>query len=225
MCKGSLKVKFSKLVFGVSALIFSTSAQSALLVMAFSGHVTDSTDSVSGQLKIDTALFDGFSTVINIDPINNITSLEYAGFPKDNIRFTSFAVNGSDYALPAYPTNFSTDGETLKTEIPISIYTTDDYMVINDRSESTSIGLTLQGFDFLNAVDNIKSVSSELLIGQGGGSYSNIISGAGTFFPVVERTLFTIDHIEISEVPIPAAVWLFGSGLIGLVGLARRKKV
>ena len=26
-------------------------------------------------------------------------------------------------------------------------------------------------------------------------------------------------------VPIPAAVWLFGSGLIGLVGLARRKKV
>ena len=27
-----------------------------------------------------------------------------------------------------------------------------------------------------------------------------------------------------SPVPVPAAVWLFGSGLIGLVGLARRKK-
>jgi len=27
----------------------------------------------------------------------------------------------------------------------------------------------------------------------------------------------------VSAVPIPAAVWLFGSGLIGLVGLARRK--
>lgn len=27
-----------------------------------------------------------------------------------------------------------------------------------------------------------------------------------------------------SVIPIPAAVWLFGSGLIGLVGLARRKK-
>ncbi|MGB5396709.1 MAG: VPLPA-CTERM sorting domain-containing protein [Gammaproteobacteria bacterium] len=25
--------------------------------------------------------------------------------------------------------------------------------------------------------------------------------------------------------PVPAAVWLFGSGLMGLVGLARRKKV
>lgn len=28
-----------------------------------------------------------------------------------------------------------------------------------------------------------------------------------------------------SAVPVPAAVWLFGSGLLGLVGMARRKKV
>jgi len=29
---------------------------------------------------------------------------------------------------------------------------------------------------------------------------------------------------EVSAVPVPAAVWLFGSGLVGLIGLARRKK-
>ena len=29
---------------------------------------------------------------------------------------------------------------------------------------------------------------------------------------------------DVPEVPIPAAVWLFGSGLLGLVGVARRKK-
>lgn len=29
---------------------------------------------------------------------------------------------------------------------------------------------------------------------------------------------------EVSAVPVPAAAWLFGSGLIGLVGLARRNK-
>lgn len=29
--------------------------------------------------------------------------------------------------------------------------------------------------------------------------------------------------IEVSQVPLPAALWLFGSGLLGLVGLARRK--
>lgn len=30
--------------------------------------------------------------------------------------------------------------------------------------------------------------------------------------------------LSVSSVPVPAAVWLFGSGLIGLIGLARRKK-
>ena len=30
--------------------------------------------------------------------------------------------------------------------------------------------------------------------------------------------------VTASAVPIPAAVWLFGSGLLGLVGIARRKK-
>ena len=29
---------------------------------------------------------------------------------------------------------------------------------------------------------------------------------------------------DISAVPVPAAVWLFGSGLIGLISIASRKK-
>ena len=33
------------------------------------------------------------------------------------------------------------------------------------------------------------------------------------------------DVAELSSVPIPSAVWLFGSGLIGLLGLAKRKKI
>jgi len=31
-----------------------------------------------------------------------------------------------------------------------------------------------------------------------------------------------ISSVEISQVPVPAALWLFGSGLIGLVGVMRR---
>jgi hypothetical protein len=34
---------------------------------------------------------------------------------------------------------------------------------------------------------------------------------------------FYIRNASTTEVPVPAAVWLFGSGLIGLAGLARRK--
>ena len=31
--------------------------------------------------------------------------------------------------------------------------------------------------------------------------------------------------VSLSTIPVPAAVWLFGSGLLGLVGITRRKKV
>jgi hypothetical protein len=30
-------------------------------------------------------------------------------------------------------------------------------------------------------------------------------------------------ELFVSQVPLPAAAWLFGSGLIGLIGFARRK--
>jgi len=46
------------------------------------------------------------------------------------------------------------------------------------------------------------------------------VAGAG--FTTVAYTLHLEGHI--SNVPVPAAVWLFGSGLLGLVGVARRKK-
>jgi hypothetical protein len=37
-------------------------------------------------------------------------------------------------------------------------------------------------------------------------------------------TSLHVDAVNIDAVPVPAAVWLFGSGLLGLVGVARRRK-
>lgn len=40
------------------------------------------------------------------------------------------------------------------------------------------------------------------------------------------QDIFSLSHSAgYSAVPIPAAVWLFGSGLLGLVGIARRKPI
>ncbi len=36
---------------------------------------------------------------------------------------------------------------------------------------------------------------------------------------------FMLDRVSVAAVPIPAAVWLFGSGLLGLIGIARKKKL
>ncbi|MDX2458330.1 MAG: VPLPA-CTERM sorting domain-containing protein, partial [Gammaproteobacteria bacterium] len=50
--------------------------------------------------------------------------------------------------------------------------------------------------------------TSVKLIGGGGSNQQN----------------YSLDDMVYSAVPVPAAVWLFGSGLLGLVGIARRKK-
>lgn len=34
----------------------------------------------------------------------------------------------------------------------------------------------------------------------------------------------TVTNVDTGQVPVPAAVWLFGSGLLGLVGVSRRRK-
>jgi len=39
-----------------------------------------------------------------------------------------------------------------------------------------------------------------------------------------EQGLFA-ELIMVISLPVPAAVWLFGSGLLGLVGISRRKKI
>lgn len=40
--------------------------------------------------------------------------------------------------------------------------------------------------------------------------------------PTVSAELW-VDNVNVPAVPIPAAVWLFGSGLLSLIGVARRK--
>ncbi|HWS02457.1 MAG TPA: VPLPA-CTERM sorting domain-containing protein, partial [Gammaproteobacteria bacterium] len=45
----------------------------------------------------------------------------------------------------------------------------------------------------------------------GGDIYEVTFSGGQTF------------EIDVAVVPVPAAAWLFGTGLVGLIGVARRK--
>lgn len=48
--------------------------------------------------------------------------------------------------------------------------------------------------------------------------------GFNVNFDIGSGNSLTVLSVDSTVVPIPAAVWLFGSGLIGLVGVARRKK-
>jgi hypothetical protein len=65
--------------------------------------------------------------------------------------------------------------------------------------------------------------------------YVFAISGVGMINKITMLNFWpgngSISHVEImgapgvSEIPVPAAVWLFGTALIGFAGMARRRKV
>ena len=62
------------------------------------------------------------------------------------------------------------------------------------------------------------SDEADLVSGIGGNRYG--------WFDYNEFDVPAFDNtsMSVNAVPVPAAVWLFGPGLIGLIGIARRKK-
>ena len=65
-------------------------------------------------------------------------------------------------------------------------------------------------------------------VGAGSSSLNLSESALWTFAdifgsPYGDQVVFESAMVNVSAVPVPAAVWLFGSGLIGLAGLARRR--
>jgi hypothetical protein len=86
---------------------------------------------------------------------------------------------------------------------------------INSTDINTVIDITLN----TDALDAINQASGLFALG---GTLSSISGGldqvvfSSTSEPGLTREL------QLTTVPVPAAVWLFGSGLIGLIGVARR---
>ena len=78
----------------------------------------------------------------------------------------------------------------------------------------------------------VSNIDPEFPIGPTGGVFSTFVGFSRLQLDIQRIELIhvtgdwlAIDNVTYSTVvPIPSAVWLFGSGLIGLIGIARRKK-
>jgi len=129
----------------------------------------------------------------------------------------SFSFNGSGGT-------FAMDGGTLSTTftyLPVS-----GTMV--DNGDGTYTGSYSFGFGPAPAVATTttwdialsgSTITLTTLDGDGDGFYgTSFMNAFGTIGPVMNGS-------AVSAVPVPAAVWLFGSGLMGLAGVARKRKV
>ena len=85
-------------------------------------------------------------------------------------------------------------------------------LTASDLTHTGDINLDPQFSIHLNPGD-FYSLSIASLTGQGGEALVDIYDFT-----------FVADGTSVNPVPIPAAAWLFGTALIGLVGFGRRRK-
>ncbi len=88
-----------------------------------------------------------------------------------------------------------------------------DYLATNSLGNS----LTLSGSDNFILGLNVGGtwLSDSSLAAHGANSYTVFFANGGS--------VLQVDVQVVSQVPVPAAVWLFGSGLLGLAGVTYRK--
>lgn len=95
---------------------------------------------------------------------------------------------------------------------------------INTGSAGAHLGNELIGkLPGLSQGDNILPELGTPRFG-GSGFTGALTAGAYTFW--IQETAGTVDYtfdLQVSQVPLPAAVWLFGTALLGLIGIGRRK--
>jgi hypothetical protein len=176
------------------------------------------------------------ATVIVDGDTNTVTRIENLLVPDDQGRSTlynvdfryesGFSVYGQDLEDPGFPfigANAEEDAVAVMTSINNAL---DDETTVPSSAGDPSQNIYYIGVEeeTEGPAGFIGAVGSENLTG---GFWDPCTTDCldGVAVTDARDTLTYADFTEASAVvPVPAAVWLFGSGLLGLVGMARRKK-
>ena len=192
-----------------TALVFFTTANAATLLIDSSGKLTGATD-----VDVDSSLYDVYFMDGTCNSLfNGCTEFTFTDFASAGLASQALL---DQVFLGIYDTvaNKTNGIEVSGNQVHGSIYTpyarssqTDDAFTRMVRNYETGFSDSVYSDTQLRAYDDDLTLKAYAVYA--------VWTEAGAGAPTISE--------PISSVPIPAAAWLFGSGLLGLIGVARRK--
>jgi hypothetical protein len=224
MKKGNMKIdKFGYIALIGSILFFSSTLQAAIvtfdtLVAGATSFGYDGDGDTTDDVIFSTTDPLGFNTV---GPGSNMSYIDQPGLEGTTLLSTDLRVDFLHGAVTNLTFGFAQnltvggiDGVT--------------FSVFDNTDTLLNSSFLLSDFTLPNGSDASTFPEALLSINFGG-----IASYALFDFTSINASRYIIDNFsgtfgsteDISPVPVPAAVWLFGTALIGFVGMSRRRKV
>jgi len=169
------------------------------------------------------------STVINFDGLPTLDT------PSIGFGDVTFSTSSGQLRIAPYTEgggSYGTSGQDLSTRNTIN----PSSFTINFASPVSAFGMVWGAanpdwtVDLYDSSDNLLE-SLAFIGGDSTASYTEFYGASINGISRVELATTTQDWVKIdnfeyvSSVPIPAAFWLFGSGLLGLIGMARCRTV
>ena len=222
--------RLSTIAISIGLLAINSIAQAALVKRDFTVEVTN----VSGFTTVSVGDILPFSyTFETTTPEDSLSSAENT-FGGDESTFALYTDAVIEMTLGSFDPVSSIEGDLLPPENFISIsdgqpnaatntaYQDSYAVVIRNELISGFYGMSFGATnitdstadDFIDGV-SIITVPTDWL---------RDVTGDTQVQYTEAGNLLTAKLVSVNEVPVPGAVWLFGSGLLGLIGVARRKK-
>jgi hypothetical protein len=165
--------------------------------------------------SVSVALKDGWTDVFNV---NDATSYaDPSGLAQGILTFTpDVNARGELAALDNISFDFLLGGELL--DWGFNVLNPNRYRYTDADGSAFNIG-TLTGLYLAIDINGTAVVFSGDILGT-----TSLGGDIGDFVRDRNGMLFEIGSSVVSAVPVPAAVWLFGTALLGLVGFSKRRK-
>lgn len=179
-------------------------------------------DGITVTITAYTIENDGLGAITSTSPLTTAGTGVYVSSSSNNIGVKSSSADGTNMDGGA-STGDPDEGLLFSFSQPVSLgyinfdsFTSASGDDFNLTVDNTLILADYNANDISSLVTNVSGQFDEY-------NFNGITGTEYLFWADGDSDSFRIDQMEVSAVPVPSAVWLFGSGLLGLVGVARRK--